>query len=55
MEKKSSDQIAASICGLAACRLKSSVKARKFIRKITNPERQQAVQQICRNEGVTDI
>ena len=55
MEKKSSDQTAAMTCGIAACRLKSSVKARKFIRKINNPERQQALQQICLQEGVADI
>ena len=54
-EKKPSDQQAASLCGMAACRLKSSAKARRFIRKINSATRQQQVQQICLQEGVTDI
>ncbi|HTE55567.1 MAG TPA: FHA domain-containing protein [Kofleriaceae bacterium] len=55
MEKKSTDQVAAMTCGIAACRLKSAVKARKFIRRINSAVRQQQVQQICLQEGVTDI
>jgi hypothetical protein len=55
MDKKPSDQVAAMTCGIAACRLKNAVKARKFLRRINSETRQVQMRQICLQEKVTDL
>jgi tetratricopeptide (TPR) repeat protein len=55
LEKKPNDQEAIKTCAVAACKLKSAARAKKYLRKLTSETRQQMVRQICLQSGVTDI
>jgi pSer/pThr/pTyr-binding forkhead associated (FHA) protein/tetratricopeptide (TPR) repeat protein len=55
MAKKPADQVAAMTCGIAACRLKNALKARKFLRRINKETQQVQMRQICLQEAVTDL
>ena len=55
LEKKPNDQEAIKTCAVASCKLKSSARAKKYIRKLNSETRQQMVRQMCLQSGVTDI
>lgn len=55
LEKKPNDQEAIKTCAVASCKLKSSARAKKYIRKLNSETRQQMVRQMCLQAGVTDI
>lgn len=52
---KKNDQRALGICALASCRLRNTVKARRYINKISDQTKREGYRNICRQEGVTDI
>jgi pSer/pThr/pTyr-binding forkhead associated (FHA) protein/tetratricopeptide (TPR) repeat protein len=55
VDKKPNDQTALMYCGIAACRLKSVARARKFLRRISSQQKQQSLRTICFQDGVKDL
>lgn len=52
---RKNDQRAIGICALASCRLRNTVRARRYINKIADQTKREGYRNICRQEGVTDI
>ena len=52
---KKNDQRAIGICALASCRLRNTVRARRYINKVSDQTKREGFRNICRQEGVTDI
>ena len=55
LDKRPGDQGATLTCAFAACKLKSSAKAKKYMRALSSETRQVMVRQTCIKAGVTDI
>jgi Flp pilus assembly protein TadD len=52
LEQKPNDMEALSTCAIASCKLKQGPQAKKFIRRIKNPQRKSLLNQICLTESV---
>ncbi len=52
LEVKPSDQEAAMVCGIAACNLKKSAQAKKYMRRIRGASKKASLRQICIREEV---
>ena len=52
LELRPDDQQAAMVCGIAACNLKKSVQAKKYLRRIRGASKKASLRQICIREEV---
>lgn len=52
LEERPNDQQAAMVCGIAACNLKKSAAAKKYLRRIRGASKKASLRQICVREGV---
>ena len=55
LELRPGDQMTIQTCGVAACKVKSASRAKRYIRQIDSENRRHQLRQICLQGGVTDI
>jgi thioredoxin-like negative regulator of GroEL len=53
LEREPTNQAAVTACAIAACNLKNSAAAKKYIRRVKSSQRRQGLKQICLRLGVT--